>query len=370
MIIELAGAFASLDADGWMPYHSAVEHLIQAHGQGSHIFAPSREIIESIERGCELSRTQKDILRYYIKERITNILSQAKSADITMLCVPDGLAPRSDRRNQIIVPLSNFLELENCGPSRLVTENSKVDGKFLTSLANEAGRNLGYTMRVSLELVHGGGDTTAKCFEEVCQSSRPVICFVDSDKRFFDDSLGTTAKKVMRCKNQNNHPAAYTFVMPVRELENAIPISMLFEVYDKDPGVIAKLTNLVSFMRRARDTGVDYHSVLNFIDHKKGMTVADVARLPEKHRHPFVQMAIFLSPQLNYDFDDVLNSKVVIPSISEDMLGQVLMFLDKKQHRSKYFFEKLVQSPMWLWLEQVVRTILSLGAAAERLPVR
>ncbi len=371
MIIELSHHFADFSAADWQPYHSAVENIIQAHGQGYHLFSPSRDVIASIERGCQLSLTQQQVLRFYIKERISILAGQVRSADTTILCLPNGVDLRSERANQISQPLGVFADLDACGPSRLITENAEVDGALLELVAETSGRQLGYGMPLRIEKVHGGGGTTGACYQAACKRARPCICIVDSDRKYLGDANGETARKVIECEGTQVHPTVCSIVLPVRELENAIPISALFEVYKDNPQVRSRVSPLIEYITHRRVTMTVDSSALDFVDLKLGLKRSDIARVPAAERQSLKQFAHVVSAaERALDHDDPSDETVVHAGVSMGMLAQVVSFLVQNGSERRAFVNRLMKSPAWVWMEDIVRRILSYGAAGERLPVR
>lgn len=368
MIIELSKAFADFQAADWEPYHSALENLIQAHGNGWHLLSPSRGVLASIEGNCQLSRTQSLVIKHYIGERIATTMGQAKSADFTLLCVEDGAELRSERNNQIPIRLRVFNDLAMCAPARLITENARVDGELLKLIAETAGRELGYGMRLNLEQVHGGGGTTGACYEEACKSPRPTICIVDSDQHHPESAKGSTARKVLEYERSHNHNTVKSFVLPVRELENAVPISFLFDVYANDPQVRQRVSILSQYIEFCKQQSHHPCASLSFMDLKNGLRHCDVAAVPVNQKSTFSRFATrALGRQV--EFDDIHDITPVFQGISENMLEKLLEFINSNHRNIVKFFHKLKKSPNWDWIEGILRHINSFGAASERMPI-
>lgn len=372
MIIELSRSFAALDRQGWQRYHRAIEHLIHAHGQGWHLLSPGREVVNSIRESCELSFTQRQIVDHYIFEKISTLGGQARSADRTLLCFPDGVEMVSERVNQIPVRLGIFNDLTACGPSKLITENAEIDGVLLESIARMTGRRLGYMMNLKLELVHGGGGTTGACYQVACQSGRPAICVVDSDRKFAGCAVGQTARAVTQHDKNRSHEAIFSMALPVRELENIVPISVLLDVYSGNAGVLRNISPLVSYINLAKVQNVFPCESLQYLDLKIGLKKSDIAKMPSASQANFIRLVKHVCPaERNAEvYDDPNDHTILYPGIANNLLGRLVEFLRARGNNSAQFVQKLMASPCWTWLEELIRLILSFGAAGERIPVR
>jgi len=373
MIIELSPNFAAFGAAEWVNYHQAIENLITAHGQGWHLLSPARDVAASIRLGCTLSATQEQVFRHYISAKISELSGQARSSDMTILANVDGEDRRTIRANQIGVPLRLFSDLASCAPSRLITENAATDGKALELLARLMAKELGYGGRIQLELVHGGGGTTAACYHAACQSGRPTLCVLDSDKKYDSAPLGETARQVQMLAGTEVHPTVAQRVLPVRELENALPLSALLDVYANNPEVRRRVASLIEYAQRRVVEGIpDEANVLSYLDMKLGLRRKDIAKLPALVRPPHVRFAqvVSTSHRTRTEYDDLTDGVMIHSGVAEALLQQFVAFLEGPLHLRRNLDRKIIRSPAWSWLRDLLALVLAYGTAGQRLPVR
>lgn len=371
MIIELAPSFGGFKSDDWAPYHRAIENLITAHGEGWHLLSPSREVAKSILSSCSLSRTQAQIFEHHIANRVSVTSGQARSADLVILANPETEPRRTERANQLGVSLSTFSELAACAPARLITENAATDGKVIEALSELMSRDLGYNSPISFEHVHGGGGTTAACYEQACTSARPTLCVLDSDRKYPGAALGETARRVVQANAP--HETIRTFILPVREVENSLPLSLLLDVYSQSPEVRGRVSPLLKYIERRVLDGIPLEAnALDYIDFKFGLKRSDIAKLPTGQRAMFCKLAHVVRPtEISHDlYDDATDGTVIAEGISENLLAQFLSFIDAAKHKRREIAQKIKSSPAWPWLEDLLRLVLAFGTASARLPVR
>lgn len=370
MIIELSRGFSELNSAGWQKYHVAIENLITAHRSGWHILAPSRRTSASIIEGCKLSGTQQSVFESYILPKITTVSGQARSADCTLLCIPDDAPLHSERPNQIVAPLSTFADLRMVMPLRLITENSDSDGALLELICASVGRSLGYSMPICIDQIHGGGGTTASCYEKAFNENRPTLCVIDSDKRHPKGKIGSTAKAVLSHGAKNDLGLVQAFVLPVREAENLIPLSFLLEVYSGH----AKIRDLLSEMHKFKNSHTcksDVDKVFDFIDFKEGETCGSIAKLPDEFKVKVTSLAGALAtvPLTKNELDDPKSEVVGVPAVSSNVLKATLSHIEKNRQLERLFAQKIKAAPFWPKFESIARYILSFSAAGQRLPV-
>jgi hypothetical protein len=364
MIIEVSDEFSEFNSDQWLPYAGAIEHLITAHANGWHIFTPSRRAANSILSSCNLSDRQTAIFRSSVLGRLAILVGQAKSADYTMLAIPDGSLTAQFRPNQIVVPLSRFSEMEACQPTRLLTEDSAFDGLYYARIANIVARDLGYGVRLKLELMHGGGAGLAARYGELLRDSRPAICVVDSDRRYPDAPLGNTARGINALGWSNPLGTVRAAMLPVREAENTLPISFLLDVYKANPVVRAQIKRYTDYLSKV-ESGTFAVNVLLHLDLKEGDTVGRIANVPMPHKNHFVEACRDISvTNIPVDnFDDPDSQGRAYHGIAENVLRTTLEFMKLNPRLDRDFGVKIKKAPFWNEFEGIIRLILSFGAS-------
>lgn len=370
MIIELARSFADFNKSEWEPYHASIEHLLQAHGQGWHMLAPGKKISDSISENCDLSRTQKEILNNYIRDKFPTLVGQARAAYRTILAVEDGHDMRSERNNQIVVPLKLFRDPRAVMPARLLTENAEADGEYLKLICRVTAKEMEYLSPMNLEIVHGGGSTTAVVLSAAWSEARPMICVVDSDRRYPRAPLGGTAKAIDDIGSENEIGTVCTAILDVREIENLLPLSFLFEVYKDNPEVNGRIAKLHSYLSLDARKKAKFN-VIDYIDFKDGIRRNDIAALPAQVKGEFVVLCKHISDMVVSDsqFDDTTDCTQVFPGIAEKVLPCTIEFLRRNPHFASEFARKIRKAPFWDSLEPLIEKIISFSTASERLPV-
>lgn len=372
MIIELSERFASFTAAEWSEYHTAIENLIVAHREGFHIFSPSRDICSSLLQNCELSVTQSEVLKHHIAAKLSTILGQVQSADAVIVCNPSDYANETTRDNQIAIDLNEFAFTTACLPSKLIIENADFDGRLLENLCSLFGRRLGYLMPFKIEKIHGGGSSTGLRYRDACLSARPSICVVDGDQKFANGTLGETAKAVRNFHGTELHNTVEHFVLPVRELENCLPISSFLDVYSTNHEVRSRIHGLRNYCEYRDAQNFPPHlNAISFFDLKIGISRSNVASFPAHSREAVRRMDQFLSHQeiVTADYDDVTDGTVIHPGISENLLPNYCEYLEDQQFDRNSLIGKFERSPEWNWLNKMIKRILSFGAGATRIPV-
>lgn len=374
MIIELSADFSEFSASDWAPYHGAIENLIVAHGQGWHLFSPARGAASSILNGCALSLTQRQIFEHRVFSRMAVLSGQAKAAHLTILANVNGREGHTSRNNQVGVPLQIFSDPRNCAPSKLITENASTDGRVLELLANLMARELGYGSPLQFELVHGGGGTTATCYGAACGSGQPALCVVDSDRKYPGAPLGETARQVELLNGSEISPATRFFTLPVRELENALPLSVWLDVYSANAEVRARVERLLRYAkRRVIERVQDERNVLDYFDFKSGLKRGDVAKIPDAARPAFVRFAQIVShhDRTKGDYTDKSDTTLIHPGVADAALSQFVSYLEGPVPLGrKVVAQKIQKSPLWNWLEGLLKLVLAYGVAGQKLPFR
>lgn len=372
MIFEFSSEFAEFDADDWQPYCYPLQNLLNVHKQGWHIVSPSREVCQSLVRSEILSEDLMDFFKHHIQEKISTRSGQARSSQLVVVCKPNNSDQRTDYDNQVCVPLAVYANLDNCSRSRLITENSDRDGKLLTSLCNLMSRELGSNLTLTLECVHGGGSSVSRRYNDALQVFRPALCVVDSDRDYFNGPLGGTARNLSALHNPNVLPVIQLYVLPVRELENVIPISVLYDVYFNDPHVRTKIQSLCDYiLLRENGQQLVEGNVLSFFDMKNGITRSKILSFPLPAKQLFYYFDVNTTG-FSCDYDDYNEPEeeyVVHAGVSENLLDIYLGFLELNQFNRPQLIQKYKNMPEWTWLSELLKLIMAYGAGQPRLPI-
>lgn len=135
---------------------------------------------------------------------------------------------KEENKIEIVMELTSKKAVNICDTTVLITENQE-DALFYELIAKYYTKYNGFkNIEIFFESKPGGGDTTARVLEQtVISENRLCLCIVDSDKKFPDDSGGTTKIHVedfTKCKTQDIWKA---IILDVHEVENLIPIGWI-----------------------------------------------------------------------------------------------------------------------------------------------
>ncbi|PSU36575.1 hypothetical protein CTM97_21515, partial [Photobacterium phosphoreum] len=182
------------------------------------------------------------------------------------------------------VELGSFLLSENMRDCDFYAQI----GSMYTKYRGGSGYN------VSFQKYSGNGSETFNTFERLITDSKFVLCLVDNDKSHPYKGEGTTSSHFnnrVRCLGDG----CEVYVLPVREIESMIPISIITEV------LVGKNDNISSkrVSKEARNLGYDVNSIttldkiveLNnmdsnfrkYFDHKEGLNLRKALDIDENY---------------------------------------------------------------------------------------
>lgn len=131
--------------------------------------------------------------------------------------------------------------------------------------------------KVSFLPANGGGDTTHEVFTEY-QKRKDRICFciVDSDKKYPQDTVGSTANKIRNdyernLNNDKNAVLSKYYVTDFSEIENIIPLSVLFEIVQPNSDQECFMNWFVKIIKINLQTYF-------FMDIKKGLSLSHIGK--------------------------------------------------------------------------------------------
>lgn len=373
MIIDLDGAFQHISKEQWLSHHEALENLISAHANGWHLLSMSRPTIAAILTHCELSITQRLIVRDIIAPKLTNILSQSKSIQYGVHCVPDGV-PTVALSNRVTLPLSYFKNPNASLPATVIVESIENDAAFITFACEMFGRSLGFSSYSKLEFLAGGGGSTANRFLEAGNSGRGVLCVVDSDSYFPDGPLGDTAKAVKATKL--SMPLARVHLLPVREVENLVPWSVYERVFAGNAPVTDTVRSISEFINKdSKDTEELKVIIMGHFDIKSGVQRSFLRKLNPEVLSIWLRLWKFVNPgELAFNISDCKNEadNLIIRGISSKAIGTTIDYHNRRPHKQRDYIRETRAYSFGKAVEQLVSDVLSLTAASDRLrtPVR
>lgn len=254
----------------------ALEQILYARRRGYHLLLGSRELFRSLGDVAGLSTRAREMLtKAGEQQTMKKDLRHAVTHRIRIGRGGGCVTRQVDGVSVISVPLRHFVEAERCVRAVVLGENRRD-----AALAEQMGRWYGQvrqmgTVRMRCRLIGGGGSATAVEFRGYRERGELCICLVDGDVEAPGDSIGDTARLVLRELRQ--HEAwAHAVVSRCREAENTLPTRLLeVVVAGKQPtmGLVTKLEYL--------DTGRPASVVRDYCDFKEGTNVAWILDRPD-----------------------------------------------------------------------------------------
>src|SRR5262249_10646219 len=120
-----------------------------------------------------------------------------------------------------------FTDSGRAQASILLGEN-RDDADLYLLMGRAYAARLRWKLRLDAEVRGGGGSTTEREFRGASSTGRLVLCIVYSDKRCHKGGMGSTARAPVDASSDVPR-FQHVEVLPVRELENLLPLEYLGE---------------------------------------------------------------------------------------------------------------------------------------------
>lgn len=173
---------------------------------------------------------------------------------------------RKEKNNSIIKIYIPILRKFLLKQAVLICENLS-DARLYVDLTKEFLEERGENLYINVHLMHCGGSLMMDTVENEISygECEPIACIVDSDRKYKDDSIGSTAKDAQRVfrRKENNYPIDL-YILDVRMKENLFPPRLLLL-----DGVIANREMLERL--EAKIDCPKYENVFKFFNFKEGI---------------------------------------------------------------------------------------------------
>lgn len=364
MIFELLDEEV-LDALEDMHVNSVLERLVQAHALGHHIFLPSRSILRGLAHSGALSLSARDMLRK-IRDTYSEIEALANYVKFTSEIVRDTSPPSGTPigRRGVKLSIRNIIEGRFLELPVFVFENAAQDGAFWRIMLQSWLEYDRFDIRVAFDCVHGGGSTTAEEFARQAAARRWSLCIVDSDVRFPNGVLGSTARRLceqfyemlqMECGIQC---FSWIVILPVRELENFLPPWTLDWLFDNAPEGLRKIEALSLVYRLDCERQVDKDQFrYRFLDLKQGHRIRD------DDQEALANLIVSLIADLEEGgFTEYCANETIAIGLGERIISRFVgQTIDHRPSRQRVI-ANLKRSMHWSEIKEILETILSLAA--------
>lgn len=264
MLIKISSSFNfdSLNDDAVL----IIELLASAHRSGNHFVVSDYEVLEFLSNWEKLSAVAKSTYKMLFRKwsQISTV-SRFVNQFVELVPFEEPSSEIIDGREVVRYPISR-IDYNSLTPTTLMLEDVN-DEKTYLMIANwylmKSGFRIGYRYRLESG---GGGRISANFGSFLNKNTSPIICVVDTDKKYPHDSLGNTAEQLLAV-NIEGYPLAKVLVLEVHERENLLPFSIFERLHDENGGSNGDVRNSFSAISSFRQ----HPSAMRYFNIKSGM---------------------------------------------------------------------------------------------------
>jgi hypothetical protein len=368
MIIRLSSSFDTIARAELEALADIFEMLLNSHRAGAHVFVPVDPILTWItEPDSGFSRTQRACADE-IWENVSIYRGLAKDAQFAVLVVPTGDQKIPERINdRIVVNIETLKEGGALERARVLVENALTDAAFFQTLCRCFATELGFSRKLSIDFMHGGGATTGQQYELAAAQHRPTLCIVDSDRCSWDSALGDTAQAVRRVCGTEIASTVTCRILPVREVENWIPLEISKDMYAQSQD-IQETIDLIERLHVHDRQRPNNEMFVRWFDFKRGLKRSDFKNPKCAASHAFLQqMWTALDPtEDEFEIDDYpAEQETICGGISQRLLERFIEYTEFSKNDSRvrgeikrgFFYEEI---------RDLVALILAFSARPDR----
>ncbi|EHJ14461.1 MULTISPECIES: hypothetical protein [Crocosphaera] len=253
----------------------ALENLALARREGKHSIIADLNTLKIIAKCSDLSKNAKISYKKILNDRpkFKAYLSHvSRYIEIIHPCNVNKIDSNSGK-DIIKLPYTFFNDSETIQKSILLCENLQ-DTEFYKIIAETFCKWKRLNIKPKFEPSLGGGNTISTVYENIQnKKKRLCLCIVDSDKLSPNSSLGSTARNIKQ-KDDNTSVTTLLYILPVRELENLIPLSILSELMSKN----GDRENPFKQLEKIEESSVK--EIRNFLDIKEGTRLKKIVNEP------------------------------------------------------------------------------------------
>ena len=254
----------------------ALENIARARREGKHLIFASRNNLKVLKEYPLLSDTARRVFNKLYNQLPQMDVYRQHFIRRVEIVAEDVFEIFSEGNHKVIrISAKNLRDFSFVMDSVLLAENQD-DIKFYKKLTQTYlhWSGLGH-IKISCESRGGGGQNTVNEFKEIIdQKNRLCLCIVDSDRKFPNSNLGSTASSVQKIVDENQSPLAELFILDQRELENILPTRLLEETVNNDPNRM----NGVLFLEELEKS--NFSDARHYLDIKKGLKLGKVLNQP------------------------------------------------------------------------------------------
>ena len=245
---------------------SAIEQIAQARRAGKHLVFGDRETIAALKDNSAIALTAR---RVYAK--LYERLPQDKTYFDQLSWIVHVVAEQETLeivnfhgKNVIKISARRLQNFSLLTETVLLAENQD-DIEFYEFVVKSyiLSAELGQ-IPVKYDPRGGGGSTTHREYAVLQQrAERLCLCILDGDCKYLGAGLGDTARSVQRI-DRSDQPLCHILILPMREIENIIPVSIYRKVVADDPNRARAICSIEVI------AGSSYTEARRYLDLKKG----------------------------------------------------------------------------------------------------
>lgn len=245
--------------------------ILDAVSRGQHYVLASRQTLKALSENQQLASANRATARILLSNY--TLLGSIPALVRFRIVVTFGKSKHVNKvgSEEWEVPL--HMVADCCIHKSVLVAENLTDAGVFEQAARQYMAAKGIRTQLSVEKLHGGGSTIPKVFENhAVTEKRWCLCITDSDRICPNDSLSQAAEECKAIASDSSLVATH-MDLPVREVENVIPIALLDEVIP--PSHRDKWEWHTSKLCRIRR---DAHS---YCDMKKGLTIRKILDLAD-----------------------------------------------------------------------------------------
>lgn len=353
-------------------YSLAFRNIFTAYERGWHIVIMPAQLLDGAIESADWGDQTKSALRR-IKENLPQYRGWAKDAEVVTHIVKTEDDEILDGFNDVIQCSIDILSnSEALLRTRFLVENAHNDGGALDLMLQSYLRKCNYEP-VTLELVHGGGGTTARQYESHIRKHSPVYCLCDSDKTSPDSRMGETAKLLVKIDRKADHrnetffPIRRLRVLEFREMENLIPLPLVRECYSAlgNRTVVGRIDELSSKLEVADAGRAKGREFLRHFCMKRGISCKSISDATnQKSKRFLVNLWATLETGLDHNCSKTVDCEHMYAhnGISSNLLSRVIDYCATHPSKKTLLDPHFDSSPFSTEIEDLMSEIFAWAA--------
>lgn len=268
----------------------ALENLLKAFAEQQHIVIAPSSLLDKVIKNEYFSRKVRNIAAY-AKQTVRELKALIKSDHVSTyiridLTSEDKFEIVEENQKTVFESGVAFFKNSSATQSTNILGEDLNDARFYIYIGNFYIKNNSILNKFALKhsCCHGGGNQTAKIYNNILAENKFCYCIVDSDKKHPNYPRGQTCKGFL----DNNDDGKDLFfekfgqvrILDAHEIESIIPFNILAEIIEnRKPNDDEKLT-----IKRLKRMIEKDSNIRIYLDHKNGLNREDAYKLDDKYK--------------------------------------------------------------------------------------